>query len=58
MLDAHGDELVSATLPGDGWRSVHDELKEEVAELCRWAGLKAETEVLNLVSHLSLGGVC
>jgi len=50
VVDAHGDGVMSARLPGDGWRAVHDAYKLELASLCRWAALEVDAEVVDLFS--------
>eukprot|EP00973_Karenia_brevis_P089769 12399374-Karenia_brevis.AAC.1 len=47
-LDAHGSNLVSAALPGDGWRRQHDSIKWRVAEDMREMGVRGRTEVYGL----------
>ena len=52
LLDEHGNNLVSANLPGGGWRTRHDHVKWTIAALAKWAGLELSCEVLNLFSVL------
>eukprot|EP00973_Karenia_brevis_P052156 7245709-Karenia_brevis.AAC.1 len=49
-LDTHGHHLVSASLPGDGWRRQHDAIKWRLAEDMREMGVRARTEVYGLFS--------
>lgn len=49
-VDLFGDEVMSATLSGDGWRRRHDEFKLRLLELFRWAGKSVQGEVFNLFS--------
>ena len=51
-MDKFGDNVVNATLPGDGWRTRHDSMKMKLLQLSRWAGLPVQCEVFNLFSHL------
>ena len=51
-LDQYGFRLSSATLPGDGWRQQHDELKWRLFEDVREMGMHATCEVYGLFSHL------
>ena len=44
-VDRFGDNVVAATLRGDGWRTRHDQVS-----LHKWAGTEVECEVFNLFS--------
>jgi len=47
-LDMHGHRLVSASLPGDGFRTQHDALKWRIDEDLREMGVRTRTEVYGL----------
>ena len=47
-LDRHGLHLLTANLPGDGWRTQHDVLKWRIAEDAREMGVRCRTEVYGL----------
>lgn len=51
-VDIFGDNIMSAALPGDHWRTRHDKLKMTLNSLCTWARLPATCEVWGLFSHL------
>ena len=47
-LDAHGHQLASATLKGDGWRIRHDGVQDALATGLKACHVDAKLEVLNL----------
>ena len=47
-LDAHGCNVTTAALPGDGWRIQHDVLKWTITEDMRHAQVRSSTEVYDL----------
>ena len=51
-LDAFGDAVMAANLPGDQFRIRHDALKMTVSRMCQWARLPCTVEVFGLFSHL------
>ena len=51
-VDIFGDNIMSAALPGDHWRTRHDKLKMTINSLCTWARLPTTCEVWGLFSHL------
>ena len=51
-LDAHGDRLTTATLPGDHWRSRHDAVKWAIDYLVVAMGGSCSTEVYGLFAPL------
>ena len=51
-VDIYGDNIMSAFLPGDSWRTKHDCVKMQISSLCKWARLGSDTEVFGLFSHL------
>lgn len=52
VVDVFGDNIMSAVLPGDHWRTRHDTIKMALNSLCSWARLPATVEVWGLFSHL------
>ena len=52
MVDMWGDKVMSAPLPGDTWRTRHDEVKFSINSLCAWSKLPVTCEVFNLFAHL------
>ena len=54
-VDLFGDNIQSAALPGDHWRTRHDTVKMTLNSLFSWARLPATCEVWNLFSHLIPG---
>ena len=52
VVDVFGDNIMSAALPGDHWRTRHDTIKMALNSLCSWARLPATVEVWGLFSHL------
>ena len=44
--------LCGDLVPGDHWRTRHDQVKLTLYNLCNWAGLPVEMEVFNLFSRL------
>ena len=51
-MDRYGDKVMSSPLPGDTWRTRHDEVKSAINGLCSWSHLQATCEVFNLFAHL------
>ena len=51
-VDLYGDNVVGQKLAGDGWRKRHDDVKEKILSLLRWAGVPVKCEVFNLFSGL------
>ena len=51
-VNRFGDNVVAATLRGDGWRTRHDQVKRRLLSLHKWAGIEVECEVFNLFSGL------
>ena len=51
-LDAHGFNLCSANLPGDGWRAQHDSLKWRILEDLREMNMRSTPEVYGLFAPL------
>ena len=51
-VDQYGDKVMSAKVPGDHWRTRHDNAKLEIASLCAYAKLDHTTEVFGLFAHL------
>ena len=47
-LDVYGSRLVTARLPGDGFRKQHDAIKWRVDEDLREIGVRTRTEVYGL----------
>ena len=52
VVDAYGDSVMSSVLPGDHWRTRHDQIKMVISSLCTWARVPVTTEVFGLFSHL------
>ena len=52
VVDRWGDNVMSAALPGDTWRTRHDEVKSAINGLCVWSKLPVTCEVFNLFAHL------
>ena len=50
-VDLYGDNVQSTNIPGDHWRTRHDQMKLLIYRLCIWAGLPVEMEVFNLFSR-------
>ena len=48
IVDKFGDNVVNATMRGDGWRSRHDKMKLCLRSLLIWAGIPVTCEVFNL----------
>ena len=51
-VDLYGDNVVGQKLCGDGWRRRHDEVKEKILSLLKWAGVGVQCEVFNLFAGL------
>ena len=51
-VDKYGDNLQSTALPGDHWRSRHNQILHLLHKFCVWSGLPVEMEVFNLFSGL------
>ena len=51
VVEMHGDNIQSTSLPGDHWRKRHDQMKLLIYRLCMWSGLPADMEVFNLFSR-------
>ena len=49
-IDAFGNSITSATLPGDHWRSRHDTVKNTIFHLATWATVQISCEVLYIFS--------
>ena len=47
-LDAYGNRLVTAALPGDGYRTQHDAIKWRLDADLREMGIRARSEVYGL----------
>ena len=43
---------MSLALPGDTWRTRHDEIKSAISSLCVWSHVSITCEVFNLFAHL------
>ena len=52
VVDIYGDNVMSAPMLGDHWRTRHDITKMELASLCAYAKVDHTTEVFGLFSHL------
>ena len=52
VVDVFCDNVMSAALPGDHWRTRHDKIKMALNSLCSWARLPVTVEVWGLFSHL------
>jgi len=50
-VDAHGDALGVAHLPGDRWRHSHDALKFQIYLDARFLGIQIQSEVYGLFTH-------
>ena len=55
VVDVFGDNIMSAALPGDHWRTRHDTIKMALNSLCSWARLPATVEVWGLFSPFETG---
>ena len=51
VVDCHGDNIQATPMVGDHWRFRHDFLKITLYNLCKWAGLPVQMEVVNLFSR-------
>ena len=51
VVDRYGDNVVSQTLAGNGYRKRHDGVKQKMLGLMRWAGLDVECEVFNVFAR-------
>ena len=47
-VDKYGDEVVSANLPGGRHKTRHDEIKNRLLQLMKWAGMDVRCEVFGL----------
>ena len=57
-VDIFGDVVLSASLPGDGFRKRHNTIKKRLTSLFQWANLEVECEVFNLFSaHIPQQGL-
>ena len=56
VVDAHGDNLASAAMVGDGWRKAHDSVVAAIVDASHDAGLAASLEVFGIFSPLILAG--
>ena len=52
VCDVFGDNVMAAQLPGDHWRTRHDNIKMCLNSFCSWARVPATVEVWGLFSHL------
>ena len=43
---------MSVAVAGDGWRKRHDQIKEKIFSLLKWAGIETQCEVFNLFASL------
>ena len=50
-VDLYGDEVSSASLPGNGQKARHDEMKNFLNSKLRWAGIPARCEVFGIFSR-------
>ena len=50
-VDTHGDNVNTATLAGDTWRTKHDVIKTTIGNLCRFAGILTTLEALGIFAH-------
>ena len=50
-VDLYGDMVSSATLPGNGHKARHDEMKNFLDGKMRWAGMQVRCEVFGLFSR-------
>ena len=50
-VDLYGDMVSSATLPGNGHKAKHDEMKNFLDSKMRWAGMHVRCEVFGLFSR-------
>ena len=51
-VDQFGDSILCQSLPGDGWRTRHDRIKQEIMGMMGWSGMVATCEVWGLFKHL------
>ena len=51
-VDAFGDEVVTASLPGGGHKWKHDDMKNKLAQLMRWAKMDVRVEVFGLFARV------
>ena len=51
-VDEYGDNVQATCLPGDHWRTRHNQILHLLHRLCMWAGLPVQMEVFNLFSGL------
>ena len=51
-VDVFGDNVVSVAVAGDGWRKRHDQIKNKIYSLLKWAGVEVQCEVFNLFAGL------
>ena len=52
VVGPFADELMTATLPQDTWRTRHDTLKVALVNMCNEAGVPVDCEVFGLFQHL------
>ena len=51
-VDVYGDKVMSSQMPGDQWRTRHDNVKMELASLCTFSKVEHTTEVFGLFAPL------
>ena len=52
VVDKFGDEVISAKLCGDGWRTRHTQMEKLIIKKCAWAGVPIQSEVFHLFSQV------
>ena len=52
QVDLNGDNVVGQALAGDGWRIRHNNVKEKILSLLKWAGLQVTCELFKLFAGL------
>ena len=48
VVDQYGDQVCTATLPGGGHKIRHDETKNTLHRMMKWAGMAVQCEVFGL----------
>ena len=49
QIDKYGANLVTAALPGKGWRARHDKLESTVQQMMKLAGVSAQRQAANFM---------
>ena len=52
VVDIYGDNVMSEQLPGDHWRTRHDQVKMTVNSILSWSRVSSTCEVFGLFGHL------